>query len=281
MHLNITVAKNAGFCFGVKRAIKLATETAQLNNEPVYTFGPIIHNPQMVARMEEQGVLCIDTISQIASDQSIVIIRSHGISPKIFNELRERDITVIDATCPLVKKLQRRVELLRSENYQIIIIGEADHPEVKVLKEYGGPHALVMKNTIHLDQIQETRSVGVVAQTTLLLSTLQNAVSTILTKSRDIKIYNTICDATTQRQQAANDLTVQSDIMLVVGGKNSSNTNRLAEICRASGKPTHHIETFREIKASWFTNNQSIGLTAGASTPDWIIAETIKMIQDL
>jgi 4-hydroxy-3-methylbut-2-enyl diphosphate reductase len=278
--MEVFLAENSGFCFGVKRAIKIAFQTAREGRGPVYTFGSLIHNPQVVEELEKKGVRPIDSLPEIG--EGTVIIRSHGVPPKIISEAKSREITVVDATCPFVRKAQELASSLQSEGYRVVVVGEADHPEVKGIVAHAGSKAVVLD---YRDKGPDLRvgsgKIGVIAQTTLLLDRFQMMISRLLEIATELKIYNTICSATALRQESTLSLAEKVDLMIVVGGKNSANTSRLAELCRSVGKDTHHIETARELEPSWFERDYKIGVTAGASTPDWIIDDVIGAIEGM
>jgi 4-hydroxy-3-methylbut-2-enyl diphosphate reductase len=274
--MKIEVAKRAGFCFGVKRAVKLAYETAARNKGPVYTLGPIIHNPQVVKDLESWGVKAIQKPSQVS--KGTVIIRSHGVHPRVLQQLKaKKGLVIVDATCPFVTKAQRAAACLKDEKRQVIIVGEREHPEVIALKGYAGKDSVVYNH----NTIKVGKKVGVLAQTTLSNDDFVKALKYLGSKTDDIHLMNTICQATQVRQQDTMQLAKRSDVMIVVGGRNSANTSRLAELCRKVGKPTHHVETENELKASWFAKTRLVGVTAGASTPDALVRQVVKRIRKL
>lgn len=275
--MRVFLAEYSGFCFGVKRAIKIAFQTAKRGHGPVYTYGSLIHNPQAVQELEKKGVKPIRSLSDIR--KGTVIIRSHGVPPRIMSEAKSRGITVVDATCPFVRKAQELAFSLGSQGYQVVVVGEADHPEVKGILGHAGDRAIVLDYRDNDPRLRITsRKIGVIAQTTLLLDKFQSVISTLLEIATELKIYNTICSATTLRQESTLNLAEEVDLMIVLGGKNSANTSRLAELCRSVGKRTYHIETAKELDPAWFRNSHKLGITAGASTPDWIIEDVIDLI---
>lgn len=276
--MRVLLAENSGFCFGVKRAIKIAFQTAREGHGPVYTYGSLIHNPQVVQELEKKGVRPVRSLSDV--EKGTVIIRSHGVPPKIISEAKSRGITVVDATCPFVRKAQELAFSLQSEGYKVVVVGEADHPEVKGIVGHAGERAVVLDYRDERPNVRiDSGKVGVIAQTTLLLDRFQSTVSRLLEAATELKIFNTICSATALRQESTLNLAEKVDLMIVVGGKNSANTSRLAELCRGVGKLTYHIETAGELDPAWFCNGSKIGVTAGASTPDWIIEDVIGAIK--
>jgi small subunit ribosomal protein S1 len=273
--MEIILADKAGFCFGVKRAINTAFEAVTTGN--VYCFGPLIHNPQEVDRLRKAGVETVDDFSTLKTGNSL-IIRSHGVPPSILEQAKEQGLKIIDLTCPFVGKAQRHAETLRDEGYQVVVVGEKDHPEVQSIIGYAGKNAVVIENVQDVDEVKLQHRIGIVAQTTQSYGNFSEIVLKLLSVSKELKVYNTICNSTTQRQHAAQILARQVDVMLVVGGRNSANTSRLATICRQEGKPTHHIEVAEEIRPEWFQGARKIGVTAGASTPDWVLIEVLERL---
>lgn len=278
--MEIILAGNAGFCFGVKRAIKIAFDASEDYKEDVYTLGPIIHNPQVVERLETKGVKSIDSPSALS--KGVMIIRCHGApSPKIIEEAEERGIKVLDATCPFVKKAHRHAIKLYKEGYQVVIVGDKKHPEVQGILGCIDGNASVVEGPEDIAGIPLRRKIGIIAQTTQSYSNFSKIVVELLKNAREVKVYNTICDATTLRQEEARELAEKVDLMLVVGGRNSANTTRLAQLCSESCKKVYHIEVAEEIEEWWFDGVEQVGVTAGASTPMWIIEDTIKRLQEI
>ena len=274
--MEVILAEHLGFCYGVKRAIEIARENASTDGTSS-TLGPIIHNPQMVERLKKEGVGTVSSLSEM--DDGLVIIRSHGVGPNVYEEAESRGLELVDATCPHVKKAQLSAKLLSDEGYTVIIIGEKNHPEVKSIFEWTGSGAHIIETEAEAEALPKVGRLGVVCQTTFSSDRFRSIASYLLEKSRDIKILRTICTATDVRQAAALDLAERVDMMIVVGGKNSANTSRLAQLC-ASKCTTYHIETADELREEWFKNVNKIGITAGASTPDWIIKEVYKQCQN-
>ena len=280
MHLlEIITAKKAGFCFGVQRAIDMAVEaTKNKENKSVFTLGSLIHNPQVVNKLKDRGITTVASIDEIS--EGILIIRSHGAAPEIIEKARNKGLEIIDTTCPYVKKAQNYVSKLVNEGYQTFIFGDRDHPEVKGIYGFSNKKAIIIKNKHDLDKINIQKQVGFVAQTTQSPEAYQDIISSIINKTDELKVYNTICNTTQVRQNAAELLAQKVDLMFVIGGYNSANTNRLAEICSETDTPTYHIETARDLKRQWLTGKNKIGITAGASTPDWLIKEVIQAMKE-
>ncbi len=277
--MEILVAKNAGFCFGVKRAIKLAFDTAKSYGKDVYTLGPIIHNPQVVKKLAEEGVNAVESYTD--TNKSVVILRSHGVTPQVIEGINKQGNKIIDATCPFVKKAQQHATKLRKEGYQIVIVGDEKHPEVKSIIGYAGDGVIVTETGEGLAGLLKGKKVGIVSQTTQSRINLLKVIDEALKAAHDVKILNTICDATSIRQTETREIAKDVDVMLVVGGRNSANTSRLAAICKEETEGVYHIEVADEIKEKWFKGIKKVGITAGASTPDWIINEVIHKLEDI
>lgn len=267
MKKHVKIASNAGFCFGVRRAIDLTDKTAR-NRDAVYTLGPLIHNPQEVRRLAKNGVKAINRVNGI--EGYTLIIRTHGITSKLKTKLETKNLELVDATCPFVKRAQDIVKKLSDDNYQIIIVGDKTHPEVIGLISYCNGNCYVVEKKSDIKVSKLIQRIGIISQTTQSIENFNDIVKHIKKYRPNLKIYNTICRATIDRQAEALKLAKRVDVMFVVGGKNSGNTKRLAEICRQYAK-TYLIETAKEIKAKWIKRKRNIGITAGASTPDWII----------
>jgi small subunit ribosomal protein S1 len=277
--MRIDVVKNAGFCFGVKRAIRIASEAARTRKEPVHTVGPLIHNPQVVKKLAEEGVVAVPSVEDVHS--GTMIVRSHGLDPETIEKARSRGIEVIDATCPYVKKAQEYASLLAERGYRTVVVGEASHPEVQGILGHAGPSSVVVADEEDVRRLAPAAAMGVIAQTTLCLEDFCRVVTLLVAKTRELVVYNTLCGSTAAIQEATRDLARGVDVMVVVGGRNSANTTRLARICRRAGKPTYHIETVSELQREWFSGAQSVGITAGASTPRWLVQDVISGVETI
>ena len=276
--MKVTLAKRAGFCFGVKRATQMAFEAAG-KDQRTYTLGPIIHSPQVVKKLEGMGVKVLKNLDNMES--GTIIIRSHGVASEEIDEAVQKRLAIVDATCPFVKKAQEHVKGLTEAGYCVVVVGDADHPEVQGIVSYGGNNVFVVGSGEEVRKLPKMNKIGVVAQTTQSFENLKNVVVECLQRGGEIRVFNTICDATAVRQEEAKELAGQVDCMLVVGGFNSANTRRLAEVCAELQPRTYHIETASEINADWFGDVQRVGVTAGASTPKWIIDEVMNKIDEL
>ena len=280
----IHIARSAGFCFGVKRAISIANDTAGTGEKdrevrPIHSLGPLIHNPQAVRDLETRGVHVVESVDQIACGK--VIVRSHGITRADQEALRGKEVEVIDATCPFVSKAQEHASRLSREGYAVIVVGDENHPEVKSIVSYIGPGVPILASLEEIRRIKPgVRKAGIVAQTTQSLERLLEFVSAALSKFPEVRVYNTICNATILRQKESIAVAGRTDLMIVLGGYNSANTRRLFEICREINGNTLHIETAEELSTGPLEGVASVGVTAGASTPQWIIDGLVEKIRE-
>jgi 4-hydroxy-3-methylbut-2-enyl diphosphate reductase len=278
--VEIVVARYAGYCYGVERALRITEEALEGAEGPVASLGPIIHNPSVVGQLEERGVKVVDGTGEAAT--GTLIVRTHGVPPEVVEEARARDINLVDATCPFVAVAQRKAASLREAGYTVVILGERDHPEVAGLEGFAGEGAVVVEDAAGLPLAQlRGKRVGVVVQTTQTRANLASVAAALAPVARELLVFNTICDATEKRQSAACELAAEVDVVVVVGGRNSANTARLAQLCRAIESRTHHIESAAELEPAWFAGARRIGVTAGASTPDEEIEATVAALQAL
>ncbi len=276
--MRLYLAKSAGFCFGVKRAMEMAIRAAERSSGDLYTLGPLIHNPQAVDYLKSLGVKVEERVEAIP--RGTVIFRSHGVSLGEFRKAKKKGLRIIDATCPIVKRAQFYAKYLHLHGYDLLIVGEAHHPEVEAIKSYLD-EGIVVEDVNQVKLLGPWEKVGIIAQTTQSLSLFKEVVAVCAEKAREVRVFNTICHATMARQKEALEIAKRVDCMLVVGGHNSGNTRRLAAICREIQPRTYHVETASEINPRWLVRKEKIGLTAGASTPSWIIQEVGKEIRRL
>ena len=279
--MEIKIAKNAGFCFGVKRAMKMAWDELQKSDEKIYALGPLIHNKQAVLKYEENGLNTIEKVSEVPHSKNM-IIRSHGVGEYVYKESEQKDINIIDTTCPFVKKIHEIAKKYHSDGFKVIVIGDSKHPEVIGINGWCNNEAIIIKTLSELDNINldKNKKYCVVAQTTINVD-LYNEILEALSNMLDTVVFNnTICSATKVRQESAKEISREVDMMVVVGGKHSSNTQKLVQICKTF-VPTLAIETVDELTPNDFIGFEKIGLTAGASTPDWIIEEVVSFIEKL
>ncbi len=276
--MEVILAKSAGFCFGVKRATQMAFEAAGKERK-TFTLGPIIHSPQVVHKLEEMGVGVVKDLSGV--QDGTVIIRSHGVLASEMEEAQRKRLEIVDATCPFVKKAQEYVQYLSDAGYSVLVVGDAEHPEVQGIVSYATDKVYVVASGDEVRKLPRMGKMGVVAQTTQSFENLRSVVTECLRRGGEVRVFNTICDATAVRQQEATELAQQVDCMVVIGGFNSANTRRLAEICTDLQSRTHHIETAAELNPAWFAGVRRVGVTAGASTPKWIIDDVMERLQTI
>ncbi|MEW6621603.1 MAG: bifunctional 4-hydroxy-3-methylbut-2-enyl diphosphate reductase/30S ribosomal protein S1 [Bacillota bacterium] len=275
LDVEIILAREAGYCFGVKRAINLAVQNASNNT---FSLGQMIHNPQVISMLDKLGVKVADEVDNIP-DESTVIIRSHGVGPSDIEKANKKKLKVVDGTCPFVQRAQKIAQDLAKKKYEIVIVGDENHPEVKGIKSWAN-NAHIVENTEQAMALPDMKNVGILAQTTLPEKVFYNVVKVIKAKSKNTEVHNTICRATSLRQRAAKELAPLVDMMVVIGGRNSANTNKLTELCQDLGTPTYHVETAQELSPEMFYGIRKVGITAGASTPDWIIEEVVMKMTE-
>lgn len=276
--MEVKLAHYAGACYGVERALSITAEAASHFDE-VHTLGPLIHNPQVVSELAARGICEVEDVD--AADAGVLVIRSHGVAPQIVESAHAKGLTVVDATCPYVKKAQKAATALREQGYAVIIVGEKGHPEVEAIDAYAGSESLVVQDPADLPTDLPEEPLGIVVQTTQNVSNLNAVVEALLERGITPLVRNTICFATTQRQESAELLAHEVDAMVVVGGRNSGNTTRLTQICEAVCANTHHIERPEELKPEWFEGAETVGVTAGASTPQEQITAVVSALQCL
>ncbi|MCL2379425.1 MAG: 4-hydroxy-3-methylbut-2-enyl diphosphate reductase [Coriobacteriia bacterium] len=284
--MEIHVARPAGTCYGVERALKLAREAArEARGAPVASLGELIHNPQAVDTLRLIGVdvvASLDDLPLASNDaKNTLIIRSHGVAPSVIEEAEARGANVVDATCPHVARVQEAAEKLAVDGFTVLIVGEPDHPEVFGISARAGENSHVVTGSADLPPIAELRDqrVGVVIQTTQTAEALAEVVDALRDQVVELRVVNTICSATSRRQQAAEELSRQVDVVVVVGGHNSGNTRRLYEISKEACPHSYHIETSAELEKSWFDGAEKVGITAGASTPEDQLQSVVARIR--
>ena len=280
--MEVRIADNAGFCFGVKRAMKIAWDELENKSENnIYSLGPLIHNKQAVDRYKEKGLVEMDNLESIPSESKL-IIRSHGVAEKVYTESKAKNMEIVDTTCPFVKKIHDIVKDFSDRGYKIIIVGNPNHPEIIGINGWCNNEAIVINKLEEIDDItfDPTKIYCVVSQTTANLESFDKIVQKLKTKINNLTVKNTICFATKERQISAIDLAREVDCMVVIGGKHSSNTQKLVNICKDL-VPTFSVETKEELEKEKFAGFKVAGVTAGASTPDWIIEEVINYLKEI
>ncbi|MEN6566493.1 MAG: bifunctional 4-hydroxy-3-methylbut-2-enyl diphosphate reductase/30S ribosomal protein S1 [Veillonellales bacterium] len=275
--MKILLAEHRGFCYGVKRAVEMARNCIGCEGK-YYTLGPIIHNPQFVKKLEEQGIRAVKDVAEVSD--GTIIIRSHGVGPQVYAAAEKKGIKIIDATCPHVKKAQQAALQLLKDGYTVVVVGEAYHPEVKSIVAWTHNQVLVVETPKQAQALSCYSRLGVVSQTTFAGKLFTEITAILKTKTEELKIDKTICTATEIRQQSAVRLASKVDAMIVVGGKNSANTSRLVDLCRQAGGKVFPIETAEELDQQDFQGVNMVGITAGASTPDWIIEEVYRKMTE-
>lgn len=276
--MNKHMAAASGFCFGVKRAISLAEET--LRQETLYALGPLVHNPQEMERLKKLGLTVVSDVD-LVPDGAALLIRAHGASPAVYAAAEARQLRIFDATCPHVAQLLHKAAEFVQRGYQLLIVGDASHPEVQAALAWARGLATVVANPCEVAALDLSDRVAIVAQTTTKLDVWEAVLRELQGRIADLQVGNTICHATKERQQAAQELSKQVDIMVVVGGHNSANTRNLVQLCSEIGTPTHHVETAANLDPTWFYRGALVGITAGASTPDWIIKEVVTTVENM
>ena len=277
--MKVELAASYGFCFGVKRAIEIAEK-----HKNAATMGPLIHNQNEIDRLQNDYNVGLYEKLEDVKDNQTIIIRTHGIPKNDLKFLRAKDTKVINATCPFVTTPQQIVKKMSKEGYSILIFGDSNHPEVKGVQSYGEDQedVHIVINPKEIDSIKfKHDKVATIAQTTKKKEKYLEIVNALILKNKEVRVFNTICDATLENQDAATELSQKVDIMIVIGGKNSSNTKQLHSICIENCKDSYLIENEKDLKPQWFNNKSNCGLTAGASTPDWVIQAVQKYIEKI
>jgi 4-hydroxy-3-methylbut-2-en-1-yl diphosphate reductase len=278
--VDVKIAKTAGFCWGVRRTVDKVMEVAeQRRGGPVVTLGPIIHNPQAVARFREKGVGTVSAVSDVA-DGTTVVVRTHGAVRDEIEHAERRGLEVVDGTCPYVKFPQAVAQRLSREGYHVVIVGDANHAEIKGVLSYAEGPFTVVKPGGTIPEF-EAKKVAVIAQTTCIGADFERVVGALAVRHKEVRAVNTICNDTEERQADARALAREVDAVVVVGGRNSANTRHLAEICREIQARTWHVETEAELQAEWFAGCRTVGISAGASTPDWIVEGVAAWVRQL
>ncbi|MFQ6827514.1 MAG: 4-hydroxy-3-methylbut-2-enyl diphosphate reductase [Faecalimonas sp.] len=281
--MEVNVAKTAGFCFGVKRAVdQVYEQTEKENGKKIYTYGPIIHNEEVVKDLRSRGVEVIHSEEELAAlTEGIVIIRSHGVPKGIYDLLEERKLQYVDATCPFVKKIHNIVKKASEEGSHVIIIGNPEHPEVQGIMGWSLLPVTVIQDAEEAEQLSlpEEQKICIVSQTTFNYNKFKDLVEIISKKRYDISVLNTICNATKERQTEAESIAESVDAMIVIGDKHSSNTQKLFEICREACNNTYYIQTLDDLDMNQLRSVETVGITAGASTPNKIIEEVQKNVR--
>jgi len=272
--MKIQLAENYGFCFGVKRAIKIAEE-----NKNASTYGPLIHNSKEIARLEEDFKVGLTDNHKIFSAGDKAIVRTHGIQKHELAELKQNKVDVVDATCPYVTKPQEIAQEMSEAGYSVVIFGDEAHPEIKGVKSYATHGAMVVTSSKDLIDLKLREKIALIAQTTRKVEDYMEVANYLIPRYKEVRVFNTICNATFENQEAVLNISRKADVMLVIGGKNSSNTKELFSISHDNCPDSYHIEDENDLDYSWFDDKEFCGISAGASTPDWIIQNVVNAIE--
>ena len=281
--MEILIAEHSGFCEGVERAFCIAIDTAKAGI-PVFMLGNLVHNKQVVERLQNLGVKSVSNLSEIPKDtKGTLLISAHGVPPEVYAEAEGKGLEIVDTTCPWVKKAQKIARELAEEGRFVVIVGDKGHPEVQALVGWSGGKAVVVESLEDLNKLSLSTKdrVGILAQTTQAEEHFDRMVAELKKKVKDLKEYDTICGATSKRQSTAVALAKKVDLMLVIGDQMSANTKRLTELCSKTGTETHQIQTVEELDKGWLVGKKKVGITAGASTPEWVIGEVLAKIRSL
>lgn len=277
--MEILVARHMGFCGGVKRAVEMAAGAAQTAEGPVLTWGPLIHNPQVVDRLEEGGVRVAGDLE--AMDGETFVVSAYGVEHAVLDAARERGMKIVDATCPVVIRAHSLAFKLVEEGYQLIVVGDHGHPEMVTLKEVLGDRVTVVHTREEAAAVKLRGRIAVMSQTTQSQENFRQIVGDLSLRTKELRVVNTLCPAITVRQEEAERLVEEVDALVIIGGHHSSNTTRLAEIGRSHGLPTYHVEVPQELQAAWFEGVEKVGVMSGASTPEWIIADVVARLREI
>lgn len=274
------LAKEIGFCFGVKRAYELALKTVKGNKNPYFCLGPLVHNESVNQKLESLDIKFISSFNEEVKN-GILIIPAHGARPEIFKEAKKRNLEIVDATCPLVQKSQKVAEELQDNGYQVIIVGDKNHTEVEAIQGLINDQGIVVETKEEISSIKKNLPFGVIAQTTQSPQNVQQVLKELKKISKKVKFCNTLCPFVSARQKAVKDLAQKTDAVLIIGSQTSANTKRLVKIAKENRKPVYQVENENQLKKEWFLNVQKVGIATGTSTPNWEIEKIINKLKNL
>ncbi len=278
--MKVTLARTAGFCWGVRRTVDKTFETIEAAAGPVQTLGPVIHNPQVIARLKAEGVEVADRVAEVSAGTTLVV-RTHGTTKDELAVARSRGLEVVDGTCPYVKVPQAYVQRMSRDGYHVVVVGDEKHPEIRGVVSYAEGPVTVLPAGAPLPELPGVKKIAVVAQTTLVGEAFQRVVGECALRFKEVRAFNTICYDADERQDDARALAAEVDAVVVVGGRASANTRHLAEICQELQPRTHHVETADELDPSWFSGVEVVGVSAGASTPDWVVEGVVRRLESM
>lgn len=277
--MKIILAPKIGFCFGVRRAFNMSLEALNKKPKPCQVLGPLVHNEYVVAELKNKGIRFISSVNEIK--KGTVIISAHGEDPKIVEKIDKMGLEIVDTTCPLVKKVQNLAKEFQNKGYQVIIIGDKGHKEVKSIQAAAGKNGIIIEKEKDIINLKEKRKpLAVIAQTTQNPENVKKIIRKLKNKFKEVKFYNTLCPTVQNYQRGVKKLTSKVDLVLIVGSKTSANTKRLVEIAKTSEKPVYHIENTKQLNKKWLKNIQKVGLATGTSTPDWLVKKIIKKLKN-
>ncbi|MEK7834318.1 MAG: 4-hydroxy-3-methylbut-2-enyl diphosphate reductase [Acidobacteriota bacterium] len=278
--MEIVLAESLGFCMGVKRVVDMAYRALdKANGLPVVTLGPLIHNSQEIARLSADGIAIADEAT--LPKQGTVIIRAHGVAPQAYEDLKSRGLKIMDGTCPYVHYSQRKAAELKREGYKVVIVGDKNHPEITGILGFIDGDAIVVKAVEEVQALPQLDRVGTIAQTTISPKKYQAIVDALRRQAREVKVCETICDATAENQSAIREMSGEVDLLYVIGGRHSANSNKLVEVAREKCRRSVLIETADEINPRDLLGVERIGVSAGASTPDWMIRSVVERLREI
>jgi len=275
--LRIQVAKGAGFCFGVRDAIEKARDTAREHGK-VYMLGDIVHNERVVAQLEEEHVKVVESLDEV--EGAPVLFRAHGTAPEVWQQAREQDLTIVDATCPLVHEIHDEIKKLHEEGRKLLIIGDHGHDEVVAIKAQV-PDATVIATIEEAKQVPRLKKAGLVSQSTQMVENVQEILGILSMKIFDLRFVNTVCFPTRRNQEEIKMLAPTCDVMVIIGSQTSANTKRLLEVSLRLNKRSHMVESAEELEVEWFENAETVGVSAGASSPDDLIEEVVEHLKQI
>ena len=276
--MKITVAKDAGYCFGVRDAVNLAYDTAEKHGE-VYMLGDIVHNEKVVSDLNNVGAKVVDNLDSVP-DKSPVLFRAHGTKEKVWSDAKKRNINIIDATCPLVHEIHHEVKKLESEGRRIIIIGDHGHDEVVAIADQV-ENPLIISNKVEAESIRKIKKAGIVSQSTQMIENVQEIISVLMEKIFDLRFVNTICFPTKRNHEQIKEMAVKNDVMIIIGSFTSANSKRLTELSKQRNDNSYQVTCADDLDTGWFKNIKTVGISAGASTPDYLIEEVKNEIENI